>query len=321
MTPLRVLLIVPEQGLLFEAAGVADIFQQANQEGTPQNRYAVTVASGHSADFVLGRSGLRIVADAQLTHLNPLEPWDTIIVTGGGRIPVEKASMADWLKIAGPRARRVASVCTGAFVLAEAGLLDGRRAATHWKSAGTLARDYPRVRVDPDPIFVRDGAFWTSAGASSGFDLALALVEDDFGSALAREVAQYLVLFLRRPGGQSQFSPFLETEADPGPIRTVQAWALSHLADDLSVERLADQAAMSPRNFARVFAQETGVTPAKFIERLRVEAARQRLEHGRETLEGIAAACGLGSALTLRRTFERHLGVNPSEYRQRFGMI
>jgi transcriptional regulator GlxA family with amidase domain len=321
MTPIRVLLVVPEQGLLFEAAGVADIFQQANQAGTPQSRYEVTVASGHSADYVLGRSGVRIVADKQLTHLSPLEPWDTIVITGGGRIPNEKASMADWLKIAGPRARRVAAVCTGAFVLAEAGLLDGRRAVTHWKSAGSLAKTYPRVRVESDPIYVRDGPFWTSGGASSGFDLALALVEDDFGSELARDVAQYLVLFLRRPGGQSQFSPLIEMPADPGPIRAVQTWAMEHISDDLSVEKLADHAAMSPRNFARVFAQQTGVTPAKFVEQIRVEAARAKLERSRETLEGIAAACGLGTALTLRRTFERHLGVNPSEYRERFGMI
>jgi len=321
MTPLRVLLVVHEQGLLFEAAGVADIFERANQGGVPQTRYETTVATARDSGVIQGSSGIRLMADVRLAELDPKTPWDTIIVTGGGKIPWDRASMAAWLRMAGPRARRVVSVCTGAFVLADAGLLDGRRAVTHWKAVSELARTYPQIDVEPDAIFVRDGPIWTSAGASSGFDLALALVEDDFGAELAREVAQYLVLFLRRPGGQSQFSPFLETQADPGPIREIQAWMLEHLAADLSVEKLADHAAMSPRNFARVFAQQTGVTPAKFVEQLRVEAARQRLERGRETLEGIASACGLGSALNLRRTFERHLGVNPSEYRERFGMI
>ncbi len=321
MIPRSVLLIVPEQGLLFEAAGVADIFQQANQSGTPTERYTVTVAAGQNSGVVRGRSGLRVMADVSLKDLNPHSPWDTIIVTGGGRVPLEKAAMADWLRLAGPHARRVVSVCTGTFILAEAGLLDGRHAVTHWRAVGDLARGYPRVHVETDPIFVRDGPFWTSAGASSGFDLALALVEDDFGSRLAREVARYLVLFLRRPGGQSQFSPFLENQADPGPIRDVQAWAVEHLTDDLSVEKLADRAAMSPRNFARVFSHQAGTTPAKFVEQIRVEAARLLLETSRDTLDGIASLCGLGSALTLRRAFERHLGVNPSEYRDRFGMI
>jgi transcriptional regulator GlxA family with amidase domain len=321
MTPRSVLLIVPEQGLLFEAAGVADIFQQANQSGGGVERYRVTLATGQNSGVVRGRSGLRVMADAALKDLNPHSPWDTIIVTGGGRVPLEKAAMADWLRLAGPQARRVVSVCTGAFVLAEAGLLDGRRAVTHWRSVDDLARAYPRIHVEADPIFVRDGPFWTSAGASSGFDLALALVEDDYGTRLAREVAHYLVLFLRRPGGQSQFSPFLSNPVDQGPIRDVQTWAVEHLADDLSVEKLADRAAMSPRNFARVFSNQAGTTPAKFVEQIRVEAARLLLETSRDTLDGIASLCGLGSALTLRRAFERHLGVNPSEYRDRFGMI
>jgi len=324
-SPRSVLLLVPQEGLLFEAAGLADIFNQANRcrdAESSQPEYRVTLASTLRHRVIQGRSGLNLLADVCLTDLDPTQPWDTIVVTGRGRETEELSAVTDWLRLAAPRARRTVSVCAGAFHLAEAGLLNGRRATTHWQATAELARRYPEILVETDPIYVQDGAFWTSAGASSGFDLALALVEEDHGPTLARAVAQYLVLFLRRPGGQSQFSRFLEGQAaSPGPIRDLQVWALEHLDEDLGIERLADKAAMSPRNFARVFVQQTGVTPAKFVEQIRVEAARQRLEQGRETIDGVASACGLGTALTLRRTFERHVGVTPSEYRARFGMI
>jgi len=282
---LSLLLLVPEEGLLFEAVGLADIFHRANigQARAERPPYRVTVATTQRHRVVHGRSGLNLLADACLTELDPLVDRDTIIVTGRGQAPEERSALADWLKLAAPRARRVVSVCAGAFVLAEAGLLSGRRATTHWLRTDELARIFPEIQVETDPIYVHDGPFWTSAGASSGFDLALALVEEDHGSALAREVAQDLVLFLRRPGGQSQFSRFLEGQAaSPGPIREVQMWALEHLDEDLGVERMADKAAMSPRNFTRVFVQQTGLTPARFVEQVRVEAARQRLEQGRE---------------------------------------
>ena len=320
-----ILLLVPTEGLLFEAAGLADIFHRATMQlGKDSVRppYRVTVASTLRHRLVQGRSGLSLLADVCLVDLDPKEDRDTLIVTGRGGSPEETSALADWLRLAASHARRVVSVCAGAFILAEAGLLDGRRATTHWNSLAEFKRLYPRVRLESDPIFVRDGRFWTSAGASSGFDLALSLVEDDHGSEIARQVAQYLVLFLRRPGGQSQFSRFLETQAaTPGPIRDLQVWAMEHLSEDLGVERLADRVAMSPRNFARIFVRQTGVTPARYIEQIRVEAARQRLEQGGESVDGIASACGLGTALTLRRSFERHLGVTPSEYRDRFGMI
>jgi len=322
--PRSVLLIVPEEGLLFEAVGVADVFHQANlARPTPgQPPYRVTVATSSRHKVIHGRSGLNLVADTSLTDLDPTKGWDTLMVTGGRAKTPENAAVADWMRLAAPQARRVVSVCTGAFLLAEAGILDGRRATTHWKALADLTRMYPRVQVENEAIFVKDGSVWTSAGASSGFDLALALVEEDDGPSVAREVAQHMVLYLRRPGGQPQFSRFLAGQAmEPGPIRDVQAWALENLSSDLGLEKLADRAAMSPRNFARVFVRQTGLTPARFIEQIRVEAARQRLEQGRETIDGVAAACGLGSALTLRRTFERHLGVTPSEYRARFGMI
>jgi len=324
-SPRSVLLIVPEEGLLFEATGIADIFHRANLSlqaaGSPP-AYRLAVATTLRHRVAHGRSGLNLLVDHCLADLDPGVGWDTVVVTGRGVSAEERAAVADWIRLAEPLTRRVVSVCAGALVLAQTGLLDGRRATTHWARLDSLRRDFPRVVVEEDPIYVQDGKFWTSAGASSGFDLSLALVEADLGFGVAKEVAQDLVMFLRRPGGQSQFSRFLAHQAqDPGPIRDVQSWALEHLDEDLAVEKLADKAAMSPRNFARVFAQQTGITPARFVEQIRLDAARQRLEQGRETLDQVAAACGLGTALTLRRTFERQLGVSPSDYRVRFGSI
>jgi transcriptional regulator GlxA family with amidase domain len=218
-----------------------------------------------------------------------------------------------------PNVRRIGSVCSGAFILAEAGLLDGRRATTHWGWCKELAQRYPRVKVDPDPIFVRDGSIYTSAGVTAGMDLALALVEEDHGRELALRVARQLVLFLRRPGGQSQFSAQLAVQAaDREPLRELQAWIADHLNQDLSVEALADRVAMSPRNFARVFSREVGVTPARFVEQARVEAARRRLEESAHGVDAIASQCGFGTAESMRRAFLRRLHVPPSAYRHRF---
>lgn len=319
------LIIVPEQGLLFEATGVADILGWVNRQiagGSPGEPYQVTIATTLRHRIVQGRSGLSLLADVCLADLDPAKKWDTIMVTGRGQTPEENGAVSDWISLAAPHARRVVSVCAGALVLAQAGLLDGRRATTHWQRLDQLERAYPKVIVERDPIFVRDGKIWTSAGASSGFDLTLALVEEDHGFEAARSVAQDLVMYLRRPGGQSQFSRYLAAQtSQPGAIQNVQAWALEHLAEDLGIEKLADQAAMSPRNFSRVFAKETGTTPARFVENIRLEAARHRLEQGNESLEQVAMACGLGTALNLRRVFERQLGVSPSEYRDRFKVM
>jgi transcriptional regulator GlxA family with amidase domain len=246
---------------------------------------------------------------------------DTLLVAGGlGTADAlgDHGLLAQLRRLA-PRVRRLGSVCTGSFLLAEAGLLDGRCATTHWMWCRALAERYPRVRVDPDPIFVRDGTVYTSAGVTAGMDLALALVEEDLGRALALQVARQMVLFLRRPGGQSQFSAQLAAQAaDRQGVRELQTWIVEHPGADCSIAALARRAAMSPRNFARVFLREVGMTPAHYVERVRVEAARRRLEESRDGVDAIAAACGFGTAETMRRTFLRRLRVAPSDYRTRF---
>jgi transcriptional regulator GlxA family with amidase domain len=216
-------------------------------------------------------------------------------------------------------ARRTASVCTGAFVLAAAGLLDGRRATTHWAWAQELQREHPQVRVDAEPIFVRDAQIWTSAGVTAGMDLALALVEEDLDRDAALQIARHLVLFLRRPGNQSQFSATLSAQTPARePLREVQRHVVEHPEADLSVEALATRACMSTRHFARAFAAETGTTPARYVERVRIEAARRRLEDTAEPIAAVASTCGFGTAETMRRTFLRALDVGPAEYRRRF---
>jgi transcriptional regulator GlxA family with amidase domain len=246
---------------------------------------------------------------------------DTLLVAGGrgARRAAQDPALLSWLTRIAPRVRRLGSVCTGSFILAAAGLLDGKRATTHWASCETLATMHPRVHVEPDPIFVRDGRLCTSAGVTAGMDLALSLVEEDFGRQVALGVARQLVMFLQRPGGQSQFSSQLSTQAaDREPLRELVEWIADHLTEDLSVASLAERAAMSPRHFARVFASELNMTPARFVELQRVEAARRRLEESSDALERVAATCGFGGAEVMRRAFVRSIRVSPSDYRSRF---
>jgi transcriptional regulator GlxA family with amidase domain len=249
------------------------------------------------------------------------EPLDTLVVAGGRgvRAAVADENVVDWVRRAAGRARRTTSVCTGAFVLAQAGLLGGRRATTHWASCEALQREYPAVDVDPEPIYVRDGDVATSAGVTAGMDLALALVEEDHGPAVALEVARWLVLFLRRPGGQAQFSAGLAAQAAVrAPLRDLQGWMADHLDEGLSVAALAGRAHMSPRTFARAFRREVGLTPAAYVEALRVERARGALESTDLPVEVVAHQCGFGTVETLRRAFGRRVGVAPSAYRDRF---
>ncbi|HEX9167455.1 MAG TPA: helix-turn-helix domain-containing protein, partial [Roseiarcus sp.] len=271
-----------------------------------------------------GGRGVRASAGLELAAgpLPPVgEPLDTLLIAGGKGAEAAAADPAvvDWVRGRAAKARRVASVCTGAFLLAAAGLLDGRRAATHWKYCAKLAERFPAVHVEPDPIFVCDGGVWTSAGVTSGIDLALALVEEDLGRSVALDVARYLVVFLKRPGGQAQFSAALSLQVAEDKFSALHSWIDAHLASDLSLSVLADQAGMSERSFSRRYAEATGVTPARSIERLRVEAARRLLSETRLPVKRIAERSGFGSEETMRRSFLRLLVTTPQDYRARFG--
>jgi transcriptional regulator GlxA family with amidase domain len=249
-------------------------------------------------------------------------PFDTLVVAGGSgsRTMMEDADLIAWLRRMAVRTRRVTSVCTGAFLLARAGLLDGRRATTHWAHCEALAHGFPSVEVDPDPIFVRDGNVYTSAGVTAGIDLALALVEDDLGREVALQVARHLVVYLKRPGGQSQFSVALDGQrAARRTFEDLVAFVAEHPSADLSVAALAARCGMSPRNFARRFQEELGETPARYVSRTRVEIARRLLEETDGPIEEVAERCGFGSTETMRRGFVATLGVPPHDYRGRFG--
>lgn len=318
----KILIIVPDGGMLFEAAGIADILMQANRlhpEGLAHPCYRIIIATTQPHQVIHGQSGLNLLADYRLPELDPREPLDTIIITGRGMNEQESTAVVDWLHLAAPHARRIASICGGAMLLAQTGLLDGRRATTHWRLLETLQSQYPAIHVEGGPLYIQDGPIWTSGGVSSGFDLTLALVEDDYGFTLSREVAQDMVMYLRRPGGQLQFSRYnLQQPGTSGPISDLQTWILENLTADLCVENLAQKAAMSPRNFTRVFTRETGASPARYVTEARLAAARQLLEQTSYPLERIAEQSGFGSSINLRRVFEKQLHLTPGEYRQRF---
>ena len=305
------ILIFPDFQLL-DAAGPIAAFELAARDTVPLAYRPHLIV--HRPGPVKSSSGIVLLADA----CEPSDPIDTLIVAGGpGAREADPApELLSLIRDAASRARRVASVCTGAFLLAAAGLLDGRSATTHWRRAANLARLYPKVRVEPDRIFVRDGNVWTSAGISAGIDLALALIADDLGEAAAKRAAQMLVVFQRRPGGQSQFSALLELGRPDGRFGQLLAWARERLHEPLPVERLADRAAMSPRHFARAFAAETGTTPAKAIERLRLEAARADVEKGSEPIDRVASAAGFGDPERMRRAFIRAFGQPPQALRR-----
>jgi transcriptional regulator GlxA family with amidase domain len=322
-SPSRHVVLVAYPGAnALDVIGPLEVFSTAAKIGPNASGEApayTTEVAARVAGALATQSGIALVARRALATVRG--GIDTLLVAGGLGTPGalgDRALLASLRRLA-PRVRRLGSVCTGSFLLAEAGLLDGRRATTHWMWCRTLAERYPRVRVEPDPIFVRDGNVYTSAGVTAGMDLALALVEEDLGRDLALHVARQMVLFLRRPGGQSQFSAQLAVQAaDRQPVRELQAWIVDHPGADCSVPALAHRVAMSPRNFTRVFLREVGMTPAHYVERVRVEAARRRLEDSRDGVDAIAAACGFGTAETMRRAFLRQLRVPPSDYRTRF---
>jgi transcriptional regulator GlxA family with amidase domain len=321
-SPREVVILVYPGVQSLDFTGPLEVFTGAEQlleyEGRAERGYRVSLLSVDGAPLATS-SGLAVVPHGSLAE-RPAQ-LDTLLIAGGAGCmdAASNSELIDWIAATARSARRTASVCTGAFLLARAGLLDGRRATTHWASAEELARLYPRVNVDPEPIFLRDGPVWTSAGVTAGMDLALALVEEDTDRDVALTIARHLVLFLRRPGSQSQFSATLSAqEPRREPLREAQRFALEHPAADLSVEAMAQRAHMSPRHFARSFRAEVGVTPARFVEHVRVEAARRRLEDTPEPVGAVAAACGFGTPETLRRVLLRTLGVGPAEYRRRF---
>jgi transcriptional regulator GlxA family with amidase domain len=304
---------------LLDVTGPVQVFASANDfvvaaGGAPPYRVKVVAPGGQG---VTASAGLTLAA-GPLTEGH--EALDTLLVAGGKGADAAAGNpmLIEWVRQRAAQARRVASVCTGAILLAAAGLLDGRRAVTHWEYCASLARRFPAVRVEPDPIFLYDDGIWTSAGVTAGIDLCLALVEEDLGRSAALAVARYLVVFLKRPGGQAQFSTALALQAAEDRFGALHDWINNHLADDLSLTVLADQARMSERTFSRHYAEATGQTPARAIERLRVEAARRLLSESRTPVKRIAQRCGFGSEETMRRSFLRLLAVSPQDYRSRF---
>jgi transcriptional regulator GlxA family with amidase domain len=317
MPPIRRVLVLAVDGSQsLDVLGPVEIFYYANQQ--VPGSYGVDVVAPTEDGGIVLSNGLRLGA-APLPE--PIPPFDTLRVPGGegARRATGDPAVVEWLARASARARRTTSVCTGAYLLGAAGLLDGRRATTHWAFCDGLAERHPTVDVDPDPVFVRDGDVWTSAGVTAGMDLALALVEEDLGPEVALAVARLLVIFLKRPGGQSQFSGALSAQQAARPeLRELQAWIAGHLDEDLSVAALAARASMSERSFARAFRREIGQTPAAYVEALRVERARALLEDGAPSLESVARDTGFSSAEVLRRAFRRQVGVSPAAYRERF---
>jgi transcriptional regulator GlxA family with amidase domain len=304
---------------LLDVTGPIQVFASANafmaQAGRPMP-YAIRVVA-QGGERVEASGGVELV-------VHPLSPADaivdTLMIAGGEGVAAAAMDtrLIDWVRERVKRARRTASVCTGAFLLAASGVLDGRRAVTHWAFCTELARRFPSVHVEPDPIFIRDDTIWTSAGVTAGIDLALALVEEDLGRTVALAVARYLVVFLKRPGGQAQFSEFLSLQAAEDKFGVLHDWISNHLADDLSLPVLAGQAGMSERSFSRHYAESTGLTPARAVERLRVEGAQHLLSETRLPVKRISQRCGFGSEETMRRSFLRILDTTPQDYRARF---
>ncbi|MEU8760477.1 GlxA family transcriptional regulator [Streptomyces sp. NPDC048659] len=317
--PQRSVLVVLFDGVQsLDVTGPVEVFSGAGRAtGTPP-AYTVRTASLDGRP-VRTDSGLRLLPDTTLAGAVADGLPHTLLVPGGAGTRRTEPALVDWLRAHGGRTERLVSVCTGALPLAEAGLLDGHRVTTHWMACAQLARSFPAVEVDPDPIFVRDGRIATSAGVTAGIDLALALVEEDLGRDTALTVARHLVVFLRRPGNQAQFSAQLAAQtARREPLRELQHWISEHPDTDLSVEALAARARLSPRHFARAFRAETGTTPGRYVDRVRLEHARRLLEDTDGGVEEVSRSAGYGTPEAMRRAFLKALGTAPAEYRRRF---
>jgi transcriptional regulator GlxA family with amidase domain len=309
---------------LLDLTGSATVFWSASSFSKEQGKL------GYSLYAVSIDGGLIATAEGIGIATAPISDFagagiDTIVVPGAPDIEpaLRDRRLVDWLRVTAPKARRTASVCAGAFLLAEAGLLHERRAATHWSSCTLLGERYPSLKVEPDAIFVRDDPIWTSAGVSAGIDLSLAMVQDDCGHNVAMQVARELVIYMKRPGGQSQFSELLQSQTTDSPVfDELHLWMAKNLQDQkLTVDRLARHVNMSPRNFARSYKTKTGRTPAKALELFRVEAARRLLEEAKLDVDQIARRCGFGDEERMRATFKRHLAISPRDYRRRFSIL
>lgn len=301
-----------------DLVGPLDVFGAANALAVGAQPYELCII-GLSTGAARAENGLAVTPSCSLLAAPPL---DTLLIPGGSgsRMAINTdARLLDWLRERAKNTRRIVSVCTGAYVLAATGVLDDRRVTTHWRYANDLARRYPALRVEPDRLYVRDGRFATSGGLTAGMDLALALVEEDLGAATALAVARQLVMYVKRPGNQVQFSAPLDAQTrGTGRLCELTGWLLTHLHGDLTVARMAEQMAMSERHFRRVFAETFTTTPARLVERLRLEQACLRLTQGKASMERIAAGVGFNSADAFRRAFHRRYGVTPGEYRERF---
>jgi transcriptional regulator GlxA family with amidase domain len=300
---------------LLDLTGPLEVFDTARWR--VKDAYEIVVLSASGKPF-RAESGLTLLPNASLADAPAI---DTVFIPGG--LGLRDAKIAEpivqWLQRRAPRCRRVASVCTGVYALAESGLLDGRRATTHWRFASDVARRFPRVKIEADALFLNDGKFYSSAGVTAGIDLALALVEEDLGEDVALAVARELVVYLKRPGGQAQFSEPLQFQTkSTDRFADLAAWMLRNLKKDLSVEILADRAGLGARHFSRRFKAAFGVSPAHYVERLRLDEARRRLPSRRQTVDSVAASVGYASADAFRRAFERRFGIAPSVYRKRF---
>src|SRR5205809_2945100 len=320
----RIVFVAASEDAILDLVGPLHVFARASEMYCRENPgsapiYSVEVVTTSAHRSFVANCGLRITAHKTFRELRG--QIDTLLVAGGNSIKRDEINpeVLRWLRKIAGRIRRVGSVCTGAMLLARAGLLDGRRATTHWNWCEVLIRRAPRAKVDPDPIFIRDENVYTSVGVTAGMDLALALVEEDYGSRLALQVARNLVLYLRRPGGQSQFSAALSLQVtDRKPLRELEAWVLDNLRKRVTVPLLAQRVAMSARNFARVFTNEMETTPAKLVECLRVEAVRRRMDESQNSMETIAGECGFGNVNSMRNVFQRTLKIAPGQYRRHF---
>jgi len=320
-----VVIVIPPDVQLMHAAGPNDIFSYVSkllreQSGNKMDGYEILLASTSNNKSVMSNSGLPLACKVSTAEIE--EKIDTLIIAGASTVEGMINISPDfykWLVAIFPYVRRVAAVCTGAFVLAKAGLLDHKTATTHYEFSTALKERYPLIKVETNPFFVKDGKIYTSGGVSSGINMSLAFIEEDFGREIALKVARKLVLELKRPGNQAQFSTFLPgMELNSALVKTLRPWIMQHIAEEIKVEQMAQQVNMSPRNFARVFLNDTKLTPAKFLEKLRIEIARQYLEDSEFSLEHIASICGMGSMVSMRRVFLRHLEISPSYYRSSF---